>query len=1318
MPGKKDGEVQVDLVLNLDQNKLNKAQKAMKELDKSLKGVKDDSDKAEDNLDGMGDSANRNSKAIGGMGNALKGLAGIIAGLKLAQTAFDAGKSFESAFAGVKKTVNATEQEFNSMREQILALSTEIPVTADELASIGETAGQLGIRNKDIVSFSKTMAELGVATNLTSEEAATMLARFANITKMPQKDFDRLGSTIVALGNNFATTEAEITEMSLRIAGAGNQVGLTEAQIAGVAAALSSVGIEADAGGTAISKLMINIASSVSKGGDKLNKFAKAANMSVKEFKKSWNKDAGATITKFFEGLGKSGEQGKDVLKIIDQLGIKEVRLRDAVLRASGSYELFGDAQRQATEAWRDNIALENEANQRFATTDSMMQKISNTINVLFIRSFDALKPTIDETLKTIFNLTSGLKDFVTGLDPKQVKNFADVLIGLGAGNIALKGLNTTFGTSTRLIDLFFKTSNRNTTRSKAGYKGLIGTVLGLGRASENLAGTTSEVSKSASQNTGILSGLGSIIRGLNPVTIGAAVGIGALAFAFDKLTEPQRIAAEQMDNFGKKIVQAGEEATKLPQEVQASVDSTINSIEKLNANFNLSQFKLGKSATGELVASTKTEMANVRKELLTNIKRNLQVWETYETSRTDISKKQIQQNINNRVKEASQQEKEVTKLYKTIVANSKIGTDGQMKDVNKVTKAYEKLKQITDKIVPGGAGRLNDLGALAENGGLNADETKEYYEILTKSASEAIKKIRSEEANAIKLAHGDQAKIDEIRRNSLKKQEAFYQDTYNRAKKGLSDQESLNNLIFSGGQFQYGQGYTGEQKAFIDNLNEMTKNMSDAQKQAFAKMSGEFVQFTDGQTTEFYFHGQDVTKTFNQGMIDGLANSGAAMQKIIETLGTDLEFKDNEWYFKGQKLSKDLIDGLKSTPLNEIEQYLKDKLNINPPDLKDKGKDTGKSFSTGIKSSDELIQKAAQTAINGVKDAKPPSLNTLGKNTGQGFADGLRGSAGSIGDATDFIASLVPSGIKKLLGIHSPSKVTEKLGIWTGKGFIEGITRTYEATKQVATNLANGVVNSFKKAVNNAGFQQQVNKNRLQILKNARADALSMSGLTEAEKEAIKKEYDELIAEEEKNAKRLLEASKREDALNSQNWHADQDLGKKKAAINSKYNKKIDDLEKKKKKARTKSEKDSIAKQIKKIKDAQKKEIKAAEKANEERKKLNEQNKNLQDENADYLEEVEDRKEEILKEAAKKQEEIERRRQEAVKQIAAQTRDDVEEIFKKSINPRTNVKQSSRNIGAINMKIYSNNTDPVAVAEEVIDLAIDRIDIALGGKL
>lgn len=144
-------------------------------------------------------------------------------------------------------------------------LAKQLPSSHSEIAKVAEAAGQLGIKTQNVKSFTKTMIDLGESTNMSAESAATSLARFANITQMSQKDFDKLGSAIVDLGNNYATTESEITEMALRIAGAGKQVGMSQGDILGFATALSSVGVEAEAGGSAISKVMVQMQLAVEK---------------------------------------------------------------------------------------------------------------------------------------------------------------------------------------------------------------------------------------------------------------------------------------------------------------------------------------------------------------------------------------------------------------------------------------------------------------------------------------------------------------------------------------------------------------------------------------------------------------------------------------------------------------------------------------------------------------------------------------------------------------------------------------------------------------------------------------------------------------------------------------------------------------------------------------------------------------------------------------------------------------------------------------------------------------------------------------------
>ena len=317
----------------------------------------------------------------------------------LGTAAVKASIDYEYAFADVRKTVDATEEEYNALSDSVKKMSTEVAASAEEIAEVMSIAGQLGIENEHLAEFTRTMIDLGNSTNLVAADAASEAARFANIMGMSQGQFQNLGSALVDLGNNYATTESEILSMSMRLAGAGKQVGLSEAQILGFATALSSVGIEAQMGGSAFSKALVKMEVASATGGDALEDFAKVSGMTAKQFKALWDSDPAAAFQSFIVGLSKMDEEGESAIATLEEIGIKEVRLRDTLLRSTNATELFSRAQETANRAWRENAALTNEANKRYATTKSRLTNLKNTA-LMFARQIgDDLNPTIQQII-------------------------------------------------------------------------------------------------------------------------------------------------------------------------------------------------------------------------------------------------------------------------------------------------------------------------------------------------------------------------------------------------------------------------------------------------------------------------------------------------------------------------------------------------------------------------------------------------------------------------------------------------------------------------------------------------------------------------------------------------------------------------------------------------------------------------------------------------------------------------------------------------------------------------------------------------------
>lgn len=400
-----------------------------------------------------------------------------------------AAMDFESSFAGIRKTVDGTVDAGGNLtafgadlQQKFRALAKEIPISVNELNRIGESAGQLGIKSEHIIGFTKTIAAMGVATNLSSEQAADGMARFANITQMPQEKIENLGSVIVELGNKLAATESEILEFGLRIAGAGEIVGLTEAQILGIGAAFASVGIEAEAGGTAVQKALLSMNSAMNDPKAAAS-FGAASGMSGDAFKKQFTADPSAAFLQFVEGVGAAGKQGETILRGV---GIDDARQIRAFLSMAAAGDLLKDSLKLAGDEWIRNTALAREAEQRYRTFESQLTLFKNkmndvaiTIGTQLIEALLRMEPAITAVLTGIAKVAdwfSRLPQFV------QMGTFAFLGFAAALGPIAW-AFGTIISAGAGLIGFF---------RTMATWAGISGAAAATGAGTAATAATTS----------------------------------------------------------------------------------------------------------------------------------------------------------------------------------------------------------------------------------------------------------------------------------------------------------------------------------------------------------------------------------------------------------------------------------------------------------------------------------------------------------------------------------------------------------------------------------------------------------------------------------------------------------------------------------------------------------------------------------------------------------------------------------------------------------------------------------------------------------
>ena len=132
--------------------------------------------------------------------------------------AMKAGIDFENSFADVKKTVDSTklsDQSFKTLEKACIDMSKRMPMAAADIAQVMAVAGQLGVNGEaDLQKVTDAAIRMGTSTNMSAEEAATAMVQFLNVSGSGTGTIDRLGSTIVALGNNTATTETPAAQES------------------------------------------------------------------------------------------------------------------------------------------------------------------------------------------------------------------------------------------------------------------------------------------------------------------------------------------------------------------------------------------------------------------------------------------------------------------------------------------------------------------------------------------------------------------------------------------------------------------------------------------------------------------------------------------------------------------------------------------------------------------------------------------------------------------------------------------------------------------------------------------------------------------------------------------------------------------------------------------------------------------------------------------------------------------------------------------------------------------------------------------------
>lgn len=341
---------------------------------------------------------------------------------------------FESTMADVRKVVDFdTPEQFQQMSRDVLELSKNIPMTADGLGQIVAAGGQSGIAREELVSFAEEAAKMGVAFDITADQAGTMMAQWRTAFKMGQADVVALADKINYLGNTTAASAPQISDVITRVGPLGEVGGVASGEIAALGASLVGAGINSDVAATGIKNLILAMASGESATKTQQEALA-SLGIDTVELAQRMQTDAKGAIL--------------DVLQSISQL--------DAASQASTLQNIFGKESLGAIAPLLSNLdglranfdkvadaaqytgSMEQEFDTRSKTTANSIQLMNNRLDAAEIAIGQGLLPLITPAAEAVGTLASAIGN-VAMSSPGAIKGIATFIGIVGGVTIAVR---------------------------------------------------------------------------------------------------------------------------------------------------------------------------------------------------------------------------------------------------------------------------------------------------------------------------------------------------------------------------------------------------------------------------------------------------------------------------------------------------------------------------------------------------------------------------------------------------------------------------------------------------------------------------------------------------------------------------------------------------------------------------------------------------------------------------------------------------------------------------------------------------------------
>lgn len=373
-------------------------QKQLKDLGDQQKSLRNAMDAKQDASDRFGQAKGRLSGAATTVGVAAAPLA----------AATVAAVQFESAMADVRKVVDfETPQQFKEMNADILALSQSLPMSAEGIAQIVAAGGQSGIAREDLMAFAQDAVKMGIAFDITADQAGEMMAKWRTAFAMSQDEVVTLADKVNYLSNVTAASSGDISDIVTRVGPLGEVAGVNAGQIAAMGASMAGVGVQSEIAATGIKNMMLGLVSGASATKSQAEAFA-ALGLNATDVAQRMQTDAQGTIIDVLTRIRELPKEAQ-AANLKDLFGSESISAIAPLLtqldNLKTNFERVGEASQYA-----GSMQAEYEA--RAGTTANQLQLTKNNIMALAVSVGSVLLPPLNELLSSASTVIGTMADW------------------------------------------------------------------------------------------------------------------------------------------------------------------------------------------------------------------------------------------------------------------------------------------------------------------------------------------------------------------------------------------------------------------------------------------------------------------------------------------------------------------------------------------------------------------------------------------------------------------------------------------------------------------------------------------------------------------------------------------------------------------------------------------------------------------------------------------------------------------------------------------------------------------------------------------